>query len=106
MPTKLVRDHIPYRFPVQEMGCVSGDSLISYLLRKLREESLEVEEEFIDYIKNGRDTKKVKEEMADVLQVLQSLAHEFGIMWSDVETEMANKRATSGAFTKGLLIQV
>jgi predicted house-cleaning noncanonical NTP pyrophosphatase (MazG superfamily) len=94
---KLVRDRIP-----EIMGIPPGASRtrlalpeerLPLLLEKLKEECAEVcAEPSLD-------------EIADVLEVLRSLAAELGASWSDVEEVGRDKSVARGGFAQGVVLR-
>jgi len=93
IPGKLVRDLIP-----EIIRATGGDpqtrilNRVQYrhaLIEKLIEEACEVSE---------ADSADLVEEMADVLEVLRSLAAESGIDWDDVEKVRQEKLHARGGF--------
>lgn len=68
------------------------------LLAKLKEET--------DELRDASRTEHRLEELADVYEVLQSLAAELGLPWSEVEVVAAAKREARGSFTDGIWLEL
>lgn len=98
MKGKLVRDGIPEL--MREAGLepqirrASESEMTERLLEKLLEEAKEVQAGLC------------VEELADVLQVLHSLAARLGVPWDVIDSEMNDKAAKRGAFTQGWLLEL
>jgi predicted house-cleaning noncanonical NTP pyrophosphatase (MazG superfamily) len=95
---KLVRDRIPELMrdagiKPQFVRAAEAD-LTPRLLDKLLEEAEEVRAE------------PCVEELADVLQVLHSLATRLGVPWERVESVMLEKAGTRGGFDQGWLLEL
>jgi predicted house-cleaning noncanonical NTP pyrophosphatase (MazG superfamily) len=95
---KIVRDRIPeiiertgkkYRF-----STVQGEELLSGLEAKLCEESKE-------FTASGRDL----EELADILEVVDGLAHHLGSSFAEILELKRIKREKRGGFEEGLLLE-
>jgi len=91
---KLVRDKIPEIIEangsVAEIKTLSREELLGHLKRKILEEGQElVESEKLE------DTKK---EMADVLEIIRSLAEELDVPMSDIEGLMNDRAEKRGRF--------
>jgi predicted house-cleaning noncanonical NTP pyrophosphatase (MazG superfamily) len=92
--SKLVRDRIPDviresgREP--EITHVKGEDLKIALKDKLVEEALEL-----------RDTERVEEELADVLEVVDAIIRQYGINREHLETIKKEKHDLRGGFTEG-----
>jgi len=95
---KIVRDRIPEIIEGQgkrhRCSTVNGEELLVGLERKLMEEF----EEFRD---SGRDL----EELADILEVVDGLAHHLGSSFERVLELKREKRARRGGFEQGLLLE-
>ncbi len=96
---KLVRDRIPDiiraegRRPVVEV--LAAEERRGALLAKLVEEATEA---------SGAESDGLPEELADVLEVVRTLAAELGLSLRDV-TELADrKESTRGGFARGLFL--
>ena len=94
---KLVRDKIPEIIERDGRAygteAVSGDELLSYLDRKLDEEVAEFRESLDP------------EELADVMEVLFSLASRLGISEEELIGIRERKRAERGGFEKGIVLK-
>ena len=97
---KLVRDRIPEIIEsdglVVETKELSKEELINALLNKIVEESSELQ--------NSNDDERTKE-MADVLEVLKSLAEEMDINWDEIEILMQKRAEKRGRFKKGVFLK-
>jgi len=98
-PGKLVRDRIPEIIAATgrtaSVRRLDPTQLRLALRDKLLEEATEVHEAAEDELEG---------EVADVLEVLRTLAREHGIRWQDVEATAAQKACERGAFTEGLYL--
>ena len=99
MPTyynKLVRDRIPEIIENSGRSCktvlIQGEALQKALLVKLQEEAAEFEEN------------PCVEELADLMEVLEGLAHFYGWSKEDILFEKAKKREARGGFEKGIVL--
>ena len=97
MSSKLVRDKIPeitaaqgkaYRFNI-----ASKEEMLDLLIHKLQEETSE-------FIEDNN-----AEELADILEVVLSLASEIGIDESELLEIMKKKRERNGGFSKGIVME-
>jgi predicted house-cleaning noncanonical NTP pyrophosphatase (MazG superfamily) len=91
---KLIRDKVPENF-LSEGGTVhkrvmEHDEFIRSLKEKLLEEAREVE--------GACNAEEMTEELADILEVVLTLAHEYGIMMDSVEEKRSHKNAAKGGF--------
>lgn len=92
--SKLVRDRIPDlirksgREP--EITHVKGEDMKIALKDKLVEEALEL-----------RDTERVEEELADVLEVVDAIIRQYGIDREHLESIKKKKLDLRGGFTEG-----
>jgi predicted house-cleaning noncanonical NTP pyrophosphatase (MazG superfamily) len=97
---KLVRDKvlesIEGRGERADSATLVGDALVQALKRKLVEEALET----LD-AKSGED---VLAELADVLEVVQSLSIALDLRASDLEAARTEKRLAKGGFEKGVML--
>ncbi|OJW51765.1 MAG: hypothetical protein BGO67_05470 [Alphaproteobacteria bacterium 41-28] len=97
----LVRDKMPDR--IQQLGgsvemhLLDPEDHINYLKLKLKEEAEEVCQ--------ADNPKELKEEMADVLEVLYALSKKFGLRWEHIEKERLQKRDNRGGFKKGTFVE-
>lgn len=97
---KLVRDLVPSaimrRGEDVEIVRVVGEARLWSLRSKLVEESIEV----LDAL----DTDEIISELADVLEVVDSLLECLGVSRAEVEKAQARKSAKRGAFKEGLML--
>jgi predicted house-cleaning noncanonical NTP pyrophosphatase (MazG superfamily) len=97
---KLVRDKIPTRIKqrgeVVVQASLPRSELRRALVAKLFEEALELIE--------AREPGEVREELADLLEVIVSLALATGVDWSDVEETARKKRDDRGGFERGAIL--
>ena len=97
----LVRDKMPER--IQKLGGyvsaynLDPDAHVHYLKLKLKEEAEEV--------CKAETPRELKEEMADVLEVLYALSKKFGLRWEHIEKERLQKREGRGGFKKGTVVE-
>ena len=93
---KLVRDNIPSIIKESNKDCeiriVIGEEKLQYLFKKLDEEIIEFKEN------------KSLEELADVRQVLSSIATELNIKETELESFRAKKEKENGGFEKGIVL--
>jgi predicted house-cleaning noncanonical NTP pyrophosphatase (MazG superfamily) len=97
---KLVRDKIPdivaSKWETEKFWLIKNDTdFMDFLFLKLFEESKEAEESWGD-----------PSEIADVLEVLMTLAARKWISWIDIETTRLEKLASRGWFNKGYLLEI
>jgi predicted house-cleaning noncanonical NTP pyrophosphatase (MazG superfamily) len=94
---KLVRDRIPEIInssgKIAVTASVENHDLMGALKLKLVEESQELFE--------ANNLDEVKEEIADVLEVLFAITKRVGLGWSDIEFYAAHKREEYGGFLYG-----
>lgn len=94
---KLVRDRIPEiireRGAVPHIRILGRESLYPRLLDKLREEIREFEES------------PCAEELADISEVLRTLALTLNIPYEEVEMERERKFRERGGFQQGILLE-
>ncbi len=97
---KLVRDKIPEQIAGEGRRVrrleVLGSLRDSLLRRKAYEEVVE--------LCDARDVDSVKEELADVFEILHALAAEHRISLDEIESIRVAKRAARGGFDKGVFI--
>ena len=89
---KLVRDKIPQIITDSGKQCVFrvlDDSEIVYYLRK------KLEEECREFMEDGSI-----DELADLLEVIESIAFRMNISWSELMNIKQNKARQNGAFAK------
>lgn len=95
---KLVRDKIPKIIKADGGRCeyhvASKDEYEILLFAKYREESTELMQNFC------------AEEIADVLEVIETIARLKGISLDDIKTWKQDKKVTKGGFTKGIVLEV
>ena len=97
---KLVRDKIPEI--IQKDGSKSETRVLSkkkyrlFLLKKLGEEAKELEK--------AKTKKKLNEELADVMQVVDSIIEEFGLSRKEVNKKKREKKKKRGGFKKKILL--
>lgn len=95
---KLVRDYIPriagYSADSSQVRVALAEERLSLLLDKLEEECSEVRLE------------PSLEEIADVVEVLKTLALELGSTWSAVEFIADKKREERGGFSEGFVLSI
>lgn len=101
MSPKLVRDNIPSiikqsgKKPIVKLA--NKEQIIILLKNKLVEEAMEAQQTY--------SKKNLREEMADVLQVLESLCEELDIEWKMVVEKMHKKAERRGKFEKGYILE-
>ena len=97
----LVRDKMPKR--LGKLGVyVEGHSLhpkdhIDHLKLKLQEE--------VDEVINAVTPKEIKEEIADVLEVLYTIAKYYNLQIEHLEKKRLQKQGERGGFSKGLFVE-
>lgn len=97
---KLVRDRIP------EICAKDGSKTEIKTLSKeeaiklLREKALEEAQELVE----AEDLKETKKEMADVLEIIRSLAEELGIPMSEIEELMNDRAEKRGRFRNRIFL--
>ncbi len=79
------------------MHHLDPDAHIRHLKLKLKEEAEEV--------CKAENPKELKEEIADVLEVLYALSKKFGLRWEHIEKERLQKRDNRGGFKKGTFVE-
>ena len=98
---KLVRDKIPEKIEKNGEQAVTAqlekDILIRLLKRKLVEESLEV--------LDAKDTDDLIAELADVMEVIDSIVKQKGIVFQDILDRKEKKRKKAGGFEKGVYLK-
>ena len=101
MEGKLVRDRIPeiIRARGEEpiVHAISGGELFDALIAKLSEETEEL---------RSASTADQAEELADLLEVVRSLALHLGIDLEKLEEVVASKRERRGGFADGLWLEM
>lgn len=97
---KLVRDRTPEIIKADglavEIKKLSKEELINALLDKAVEESLELQ--------NSNEGERTKE-IADILEILKSLAEEMDIDWEEIENLMRERAKKRGRFKKGIFLK-
>lgn len=92
---KLIRDRLAEVIDPSEIIVLGPRFPATLLVRKLHEEIVELSESlFLDV-----------NEYADVLEVLQALARQRGVSWSDVERAKADKLRERGGFERGVFLK-
>lgn len=96
---KLVRDNIPEiaenKDQVPVIRTASKDEFMAFLLAKLMEESLEA--------MNTNDDNDLQTELADVLEVVYTIAHQIGISPRRLEWIRHTKAEVFGSFNKRII---
>ncbi len=96
----LVRDKMPERIQklggAVEMCHLDPEDHIHHLKLKLKEEA--------DEVCKAENPKELKEEIADVLEVLYALSKKFGLRWDHIEKTRLEKRDERGGFKKGTFV--
>lgn len=97
----LVRDKMPKRLEklnvFVEGHTLTSKDLINHLKLKLQEE--------VEEVVNATTAKDVKEEIADVIEVLYSIAKYYGLQTEHLEKKRVQKQAERGGFSKGLFVE-
>lgn len=97
---KLVRDKIPQIIKQNNAECktrkLDTNEFKVFLKKKLIEEAEEL---------NQADLENVKNELADVLEVVYSLAKEYDIPLKEIEGKRKNKKIKRGGFKKMILLE-
>lgn len=103
---KIMRDKMPSVFKHEGVNSssthVPAESLMHHMCMKLEEET----DELIHFchdkeMSKEEKTKMVKDEIADVIQVLMGIAKEHHISWEEVEKYRVHKLSQKGGFEKG-----
>ncbi len=97
--TKLVRDRIP------EIAKDKGETVVT----RMADESeyrdalmIKLHEEVGELVNGGR----TDEEIADILEVLQTIARERGVSWQRILHYQRGKRITKGGFDQRIMMKV
>jgi predicted house-cleaning noncanonical NTP pyrophosphatase (MazG superfamily) len=96
----LVRDKMPKR--MNKMGVdveaysLNSKDLLDHLKIKLEEE--------VEEVLNASIAKDIKEEIADVIEVLYAIAKYYGLQIEHIEKKRLQKQAERGGFSKGLFV--
>ncbi len=97
---KLVRDKIPQIIKKSGSDCetktLHSRDYRKYLKNKLLEEAEEL---------NQADFENIKNELADVLEVVYTLAKEYSIPLKELERKRKNKKKKRGGFKKMILLE-
>ncbi len=97
----LVRDKMPKR--LEKLGVfvegypLNSKDLLDHLKLKLKDE--------VDEVLSATTAKDIKEEIADVMEVLYSIAKYYGLQIEHLEKKRMQKQAERGGFTKGLFVE-
>jgi predicted house-cleaning noncanonical NTP pyrophosphatase (MazG superfamily) len=107
---KLVRDRMIdiYKHDVENKVSASGysvrylkkEEILEQLQHKLHEETKELLDVYAQ-----EDTTKLKEEVADVIEVLDAMLHHHGITLDEVLVIRETKKAKRGGFEEGLFLE-
>lgn len=104
MTKKLIRDYIPDILDQKKIKykiSILDDAAYNQALeRKLLEETTE----FIE-VDNSKDIAAKKEELADVLEVVEAIFVAYDFSKAEIETIRQEKRRTNGAFEKRLFLE-
>ena len=103
---KLVRDRIPEIMRAEgkspDVEHISGESLRSALKDKLVEEAVELREAAdLSSDKSG----DIREELADVLEVVDALADVYDLDREEIRAAQRKKRADRGGFKQGYFLK-
>lgn len=99
---KLIRDNIPNIVKLKTgddvhfRTALSDEEYLKYLLKKLIEESVEVEHSLV----KGN----TQEELADVTEVIQEIMKLKGFTWQEIASVQKEKREKNGGFEKRLIM--
>lgn len=97
---KLVRDEIPQQIAEHGektmLAHIPKSESRAVLATKVFEETYE--------LLNARTPAEVEAELADLLELIRSLASATGINWEDVQAKADSKREQRGGFEKGLIL--
>jgi len=98
----LVRDKMPKRLAkvgvfVEGRSLLDSKDFIHHLKLKLREE--------VEEVINASTAKDIKEEIADVFEVLYSIAKYHGLQIEHIEKKRIQKQLERGGFSKGLFVE-
>lgn len=97
----LVRDKMPKRLGKMDVFVESYPLNSKDLLYHLK---LKLEEE-VEEVLRASTPKDIKEEIADVLEVLYSIAKYYGLQIEHLEKKRLQKQAEKGGFSKGLFVE-
>lgn len=97
---KLVRDRIPDFLRAKGIFAsahtLPKEQLLQELLGKLEEEAIEAK---------TAERGKLAEELGDLLELLEAIASEAGILWEEVVKKQAAKRVERGGFQQGVFLE-
>lgn len=98
---KLVRDKIPQiieevKGKKIETRIIEGEEYKAYLLKKFQEESAELAE--------TKDKEHLAEEIADILELIDSLLEFDGLKLEDIKKIQKEKAEKRGGFKEGILM--
>jgi len=97
----LVRDKMPKRLGKLDVFVegysLNSKDLIDHLKLKLEEE--------VEEVLCASTAKDIKEEIADVMEVLYAIAKYYGLQIEHLEKKRLQKQAEKGGFTKGLFVE-
>lgn len=97
----LVRDKMPKR--LEKLGVfvegypLNSRDLLDHLKLKLQDE--------VDEVLTASTAKDIKEEIADVMEVLYAIAKYYGLQIEHLEKKRIQKQGERGGFTKGLFVE-
>ena len=89
---KLIRDKIPSLIGEWQYRVLADAEFKDALFNKLEEEAAE--------LKSATQAENITQELADVLEVLRSIADVHHIDWQDVLAAQENKKAQKGGFNQ------
>lgn len=98
--TKLVRDQIPRRIQLRGEHARISRTAADYLTAALKEKVIEEAYELF-WTSSGQE---VKEELADILELIIAIALRQGLSLEDVEKMAERKRRERGGFQEGLIL--
>lgn len=97
----LVRDKMPKRLGklgvFVEYHSLNSKDLLAHLKLKLQDE--------VDEILQASTAKDIKEEIADVMEVLHAIAKYYGLQVEHLEKKRIQKQMERGGFSKGLFVE-
>lgn len=98
---KLIRDKIPEIIKkdraVPKVSCLSNKRFEKELKKKLIEESKELQA--------ARGKKDILKELADILEVLQTIARIENVSWNEVKKQRKKRSKKRGGFKKRLFLK-
>lgn len=102
MTEKLVRDNIPAMLKAKGLKAsvrlANQQEVVELLKKKLVEEAQEAKVSF--------SKKRLREELADMLEVMQALAVRVNLDWSQVLEKQVKKREKRGGIEKGYVLKM